>query len=219
MRPPLRSLIGPRGLLSCCAPPFFAPRSRLGGAGGPKLALRSRPPGPGGPPSRHRRPDAGRRSRRRRRAEAHRSRRHRPPGAGRRSRRHAGPRSAKAAATGRTRAEAARTWRRTILARARFAHRKAASLKRLCVEALDDFFGGRSLGELDEREAARSPGLAIDGHHDVRRLGYCGEVGAEVGFARPVGKVPDEQTDCQCSLVKCAADQTANDSIPVYVKC
>src|ERR1044071_5599116 len=50
MRRSLRSLIGPRGLFSCCEPPFFAPRSRLGGAGGPKLALRSRPPGPGGPP-------------------------------------------------------------------------------------------------------------------------------------------------------------------------
>jgi hypothetical protein len=36
----------------------------------------------------------------------------------------------------------------------------------------------------------------------VRGFGYCGEVGTEVGFARPVGKVPDEQTDCQGSLAK-----------------
>ena len=69
---------------------------------------------------------------------------------------------------------------------------------------LDDFLGRRTLRELDEREAARTPGLAIDGHHHVRRFGYGGEVGAEVGFARPVRKVPDEQTDCQGSLVKCA---------------
>ena len=49
MRPPVLSLIGPRGLCSCCE--VFLPRNRLGGAGGPKLALRSRPPGPaGGPP-------------------------------------------------------------------------------------------------------------------------------------------------------------------------
>src|SRR5687768_17247328 len=54
MRPPERSLIGPRGRCSCCVP--FLPRSRFGGAGGPKLALRSRlPPGPPidpGPPGR-----------------------------------------------------------------------------------------------------------------------------------------------------------------------
>src|SRR6187200_2970367 len=54
MRPPERSLIGPRGRCSCWVP--FFPRRRLGGAGGPKLALRSRPPGPpiepGGPPGR-----------------------------------------------------------------------------------------------------------------------------------------------------------------------
>jgi hypothetical protein len=49
MRPPVRSLIGPLGLCSCCA--VFFPRNRFGGAGGPKFALRSRPPGPdGGPP-------------------------------------------------------------------------------------------------------------------------------------------------------------------------
>src|SRR5687768_16075537 len=51
MRPPLRSLIGPRGLCSWFCPPFL-PRRRFGGAGGPKFALRSRPPGPGGPPGR-----------------------------------------------------------------------------------------------------------------------------------------------------------------------
>src|SRR5688572_15360727 len=49
MRPPLRSLIGPRGLCSWFAPPFL-PRNRFGGAGGPKFALRSRPPGPIAPP-------------------------------------------------------------------------------------------------------------------------------------------------------------------------
>src|ERR1700733_9578358 len=49
MRPSDRSLIGPRGLCSCCEV-FFPPRSRLGGAGGPKFADRSRPPGPLGIP-------------------------------------------------------------------------------------------------------------------------------------------------------------------------
>src|SRR5262245_21048037 len=49
MRPPERSLIGPRGLCSCWLP--FLLRRRRGGAGGPKFALRSRPPGAdGGPP-------------------------------------------------------------------------------------------------------------------------------------------------------------------------
>jgi hypothetical protein len=28
------------------------------------------------------------------------------------------------------------------------------------------------------------------------------EMGSEIPFARAVGKVPDEQTDCQCLLVK-----------------
>src|SRR5262247_448453 len=49
MRPPVFSLIGPRGLYSCCWP--FLPRSRRGGAGGPKFADRSRE-GPGAPPGR-----------------------------------------------------------------------------------------------------------------------------------------------------------------------
>src|ERR687892_114670 len=49
MRPLAFSLMGPRGLCSCCWL-FFAPRSRLGGAGGPKFAERSRPPGPEGKP-------------------------------------------------------------------------------------------------------------------------------------------------------------------------
>ena len=44
MRPPVRSLIGPRGLCSCCEL-FLALRRRFGGAGGPKFALRSRTPG------------------------------------------------------------------------------------------------------------------------------------------------------------------------------
>ncbi len=48
MRPPVLSLMGPRGLCSCCV--VFFPRRRRGGAGGPKFALRSLPPGPGGGP-------------------------------------------------------------------------------------------------------------------------------------------------------------------------
>src|SRR4029453_4242556 len=48
MRPPVFSLIGPRGLCSCCV--VFFPRNRRGGAGGPKLALRSLPAPVGGPP-------------------------------------------------------------------------------------------------------------------------------------------------------------------------
>jgi hypothetical protein len=34
----------------------------------------------------------------------------------------------------------------------------------LCIEALDDFFGVPTVGELDEREATGAAGLAIDGH-------------------------------------------------------
>src|SRR6186997_2578034 len=198
MRPSLRSLMGPRGLLSCAAPPLG--RCRWSEIGAAITAA-----GPG-------RAEAATAARTRA-AEAAATTGPWPTKAAATAAEAAGSRAAEAAATAgpwpakaaATAAEAAGTWRRAILTRACFAHRKAASLKRLCVEALDDFFGGRSLGVLDEGEAARSPGLAIDGHHDVRRLGYCGEVGAEIGFARPVGKVPDEQTDCQGSLLKCAA--------------
>ena len=55
------------------------------------------------------------------------------------------------------------TWtrgaRRAILARTRFADSQAASLEGLGVESLDDFFGGRPLDELDERESARPAGV------------------------------------------------------------
>ena len=191
MRPPLRSLIGPRGLCSWFAPPFL-PRSRLGGAGGPKLALRSRPPGPIG----HRR-GAARQSHHRLGAVRQ---SHRHPGAVRQNHHPAGPRSAKAAAG--TGCESAR---RTIFARPRLAHGQAAALKRLRVELLDDLFGLAALEELHERKATRTSGLAIDRHDDMGGFGDGREVGAKVSFAGPVGKVPDEQTDSQGFLVSVAA--------------
>jgi hypothetical protein len=80
-------------------------------------------------------------------------------------------------------------------------------LKRLRIEFANDFFSLLTIGELDECESARAARFAIDGHGDVRWLSDSCEVGAQIGFARAVGKVPDEQTDCQGLLVKCVASR------------
>ncbi len=113
-----------------------------------------------------------------------------------------GSRTAKASA--RSRREASRAWWPwwTILARARFADRQRPALKRLRVELADDFLRLVTVHELDERESARTTGLAIDRHGDVGGLCDGCEVGAEIGLTRTVGEVPDEQTDCQGLLVK-----------------
>ena len=75
-----------------------------------------------------------------------------------------------------------RSARRPILAGPRFAHREVAPLERLLVEALDHFLGDRTLGELDEREAAGTAGLAIDRHDHMGRLCDGREVGPEIRF-------------------------------------
>jgi hypothetical protein len=72
----------------------------------------------------------------------------------------------------------------------------------LCVELPDDFGGKRRVGELDEREAARTSRLPIDRHDDVGRFRDGREVGSKISFRRAVRQVSDEQTDCQGSLVK-----------------
>jgi hypothetical protein len=102
----------------------------------------------------------------------------------------------------RTEAAGARTTGWAVFARAGFAHRQVPALEWLRVELLDDFFRHGALGELDEREAAWTAGLAIDRHDDVGRFRDSGEVRAEIRFACTVGEIPDEQTDCQDSLVK-----------------
>ena len=88
-----------------------------------------------------------------------------------------------------------------ILAGARFADREIAPLERLRIETLDDFLGLRAVDKLNEGEATGTPGFPIDRHHDVGGFGDSCEVSAKVGFARPVGQVPDEQTDSQDFLV------------------
>jgi hypothetical protein len=114
-------------------------------------------------------------------------------------------------------AEASRPWpaRRAILTGACLAYGKTPSLKGLRVEFLDDVFGDRTIREFHEREAAGTTGLAIDRHDDMGRFCDGGKVGSKVRFTRSVRQVPDEQTDCQCSLVKSAACAAASDSIPV----
>jgi len=73
-------------------------------------------------------------------------------------------------------------------------------LKWLLIEPLDDLLGSRALREFHERKATRTAGLPVHWHHNVRWFGDGCEVGAEVGLACPVRKVPDEETDCQGSL-------------------
>jgi hypothetical protein len=85
----------------------------------------------------------------------------------------------------------------------------------LRVEFLDDVFGDGAVREFHEREAAGTTGLAIDRHNDMGRLCDGGKVGAKIRFTCSVRQVPDEQTDCQCSLVKSAARAAASDSIPL----
>jgi hypothetical protein len=108
------------------------------------------------------------------------------------------------AATPRARAAVAGSWWTwaTILAGTRFAHRERAPLEWLCVELANDFFGLLAFRKLDECKSARTTGLAIDRHGDVRRLCDGREVCPKIGLARAVGEVPDEQTDCQGLLVK-----------------
>ena len=116
-----------------------------------------------------------------------------PPGRG--PLKPAGPRPPKPPPGGRGR-------RRPILARARLAHREVASLERLRVEFADDLVGGRAIGELDKGKPPRTPGLPIDRHDD---MGWCRdgrEVGSKIRLSCAVRQVPDEQTDCQGSLVK-----------------
>jgi hypothetical protein len=74
-------------------------------------------------------------------------------------------------------------------------------LKRLRVELADHFFGDRAVRELDEGESPWTTGVAIHRHGNVGGFSDGGEMGSEIRFARAVGKVPDEQTDCQGLLV------------------
>jgi hypothetical protein len=112
-------------------------------------------------------------------------------------------RATEAARPGTAKTAARRTGRRrTILPGARLAHREVTALERLRVEFADHVVGLGSVGELDEREASRTAGLSIDWHDDV---GWCRdrrEVGSKIRFRCAVRQVPDEQTDCQGSLVK-----------------
>jgi hypothetical protein len=85
----------------------------------------------------------------------------------------------------------------TFFARARLAHGQVPPLKRLRVEPFDDRFGVAALGKLDKCKAARTSGLPVDRHHDVRGLSNGGEVGAEIRFGGAVREIPDEQTNCQ----------------------
>jgi hypothetical protein len=71
----------------------------------------------------------------------------------------------------------------------------------LRIELADHVFGDRTVRELDEGESAWAARVAIHRHGNVGGFGDGGEMGSEIRFARAVGKVPDEQTDCQGLLV------------------
>jgi hypothetical protein len=115
----------------------------------------------------------------------------------------AGARAAEAATARAWPAEAGSWWTwATILAGTRFAHREWAPLEWLRVELTNDFFGLLAVCKLDECKSARTTGLPIDRHGDVGRLCDGREVCPEIGLARAVGEVSDEQTDCQGLLVK-----------------
>src|SRR5262245_17764475 len=126
----------------------------------------------------------------------------------------AGARAAKAAAGARPRpaesraararsaepAAGARSAGPAILTSARVAYRQRTAVEHLSVEFLNRLFGVRAVLELDEREPARAPGLAIDGQNDLGRGGHCAEVRTKVGFSRGVREITNEQTDGQSTL-------------------
>jgi hypothetical protein len=93
---------------------------------------------------------------------------------------------------GRSRTEAA--WR-PVLPSSRLADCEAATLEGLGVEALDDFFRGRTFREFYEREATWPTGFAINRHDDMGGLSDGGEVDAEIRFTRSIREIPDKQTD------------------------
>lgn len=98
-----------------------------------------------------------------------------------------------------------RRTRRAILARTRLAHRETPALEWLLIETLDDLLGLVALEELHEGEPSRAASLTIDRHDDMGWLGDRREVRPKIRFGGGVGKVPDEQTDCQSFLVKRAS--------------
>ena len=114
--------------------------------------------------------------------------------------------AAEASPAARTGTEPLARWpRRSILTRPCFADRQVAALEGLRVEPLDDLLRLGAIDEFHERKAARPAGLAIDRHDYMGRLCDRREVGFKVRFCGAIRQVPDEQTDCQGSLVKDAA--------------
>jgi hypothetical protein len=75
-------------------------------------------------------------------------------------------------------------------------------LKGLRIELADHFLSDRAVRKLDKSESTWTTRVAIHRHGNVGGFGDGREMGSEIPFARAVGKVPDEQTDCQCLLVK-----------------
>src|SRR6185369_6635211 len=111
---------------------------------------------------------------------------------GRARREAAGARAGKAART--------RTARSTIFSRAGFADRQRPPVEHLSVELLDRLLGMRAIEKLDERKAARAPGLPIDRQDDLRRRRDAAKVRTQVGFGRGVVEITNEQTDGQSTL-------------------
>src|SRR5262249_33610139 len=105
--------------------------------------------------------------------------------------------------TARTRsAESARSWTTgtAIFTRARFADSERTSVEHLTIETLDRLLGVGALGELDERESARTAGFSIDGQHDLRGLRDRSKVGSQIRFGCAIGQIPDEQTNSQSTF-------------------
>src|SRR5687767_5506967 len=99
---------------------------------------------------------------------------------------------------GTRRAIPAASWRAAgaaIFARPRLADGERPTHEQLAVEFLDRVLGHRSLGVLDEREAARAAGFTIEGTHDLRRLTDLREVCTQVVFGCLIGQIAHEQSD------------------------
>src|SRR5262245_41977067 len=87
-----------------------------------------------------------------------------------------------------------------IFTRARLADGERTAVEYLTIETLNRLLGVGALGELHERESARTAGLSIDGQHDLRGLRDRAKVRSQIRFGCAIGQIPDEQTNSQSTF-------------------
>ena len=95
---------------------------------------------------------------------------------------------------GRARPAGSRSAERTARAILGHVHAQRTALEVLAVELADGLLRLLLVRELDEREAARPAGGAIDRNGDVDDVAGCSEDALQLMLGRVVGKVPHEDS-------------------------